>query len=140
MSMMTEHAVKPRTLLPAVCRGLHRSQAPILRIERKSKRRSFACTSCQRKRVKCIGPPPCEACAVSKSECSFEPFTDKRRKLALRVAQRDAENYRRISAYITNILRSGKEEDVKILVKRMQKASSLDFALADLQLLISQKK
>ncbi|KAE8397712.1 hypothetical protein BDV37DRAFT_289169 [Aspergillus pseudonomiae] len=132
---MTDLAVKPRTLLPAVCRGFQRPHAPILRIERKSKRRSFASHV-----WKCSGPPPCEACAVSKSECSFEPFTDKRRKLTLRVAQKDADNYRRISAYIISILRSGKEEDVNILVKRMRKASSLDFALTDLQLLVSQTK
>ena len=50
------------------------------------------------------------------------------------------ESYRDVSMYLISILRSGKEDDVNNLVKEIQKASSLDCALADLQSLISQGK
>ncbi|OGM39138.1 hypothetical protein ABOM_012255 [Aspergillus bombycis] len=137
---MTSPAAQPRTLLPAEYRGPDRRHTPILRVERKSKRRGLACTSCQRKRVKCSGPPPCEACAASKSECSFEPLTDKRRRLTQKAAEKDAEIHRHISMYLIDILRSGNEEDVGNLVREMQAASSRDSAFADLRSIISQEK
>ncbi|KAE8334167.1 hypothetical protein BDV24DRAFT_146301 [Aspergillus arachidicola] len=130
-----------RTLLPAACRSPHKpSPPPVHRVERRSKRRSLACSSCQRKKVKCSGPPPCGACAATNSECCFKPLTDKRRKLTRKAVEKDMESYRHVSMYLISILRSGKEDDVNNLVKEIQKASSLDSALADLQLLISQEK
>ncbi|KAB8213099.1 hypothetical protein BDV33DRAFT_185456 [Aspergillus novoparasiticus] len=140
-SPMTNLTVRPRAILPALSRGPHESPTPNpLSIEGKPKRRSSACTSCQRRRVKCIGPTPCEACVASNPECFFDPSTDKRQRLAQRVAQRDAENYRYISIYLINILRSGKEGELSNLVREMQKASSLDSALADLRLKVSPEK
>lgn len=65
------------------------------------------------------------------------------RKEYLRAAaslEKAMESYRHISMYLISILRSGKEDDVNNLVKEIQKASSLDSALADLQSLISWKK
>lgn len=90
--------------------------------------------------LKCSGPPPCEACAATNSECFFEPLTDKRRRLTRKALEKDMESYRHVSMYLISILRSGKEDAVNNLVKEIQKASSLDSALADLQSLISREK
>ncbi|KAE8320737.1 hypothetical protein BDV39DRAFT_187272 [Aspergillus sergii] len=136
---MTSPAAPLRTLLPAVCRSPHKPPTPVHCVERKSKRRSLACSSCQRKKVKCSGPP-CGACAATNSECCFEPLTDKRRKLTRKAAEKDMESYRHVSMYLISILRSGKDDDVNNLVKEIQKASSLGSALADLQSLISREK
>ncbi|KAE8307060.1 hypothetical protein BDV41DRAFT_556210 [Aspergillus transmontanensis] len=103
---MASPAAPLRTLLPAVCRSPHEPPTPVHRVERRSKRRSLACSSCQRKKVKCSGPPPYGACAATNSD----------------------------------ILRPGKEDDVNNLVKEIQKVSSLDSALGDLQSLISRRK
>ncbi|KAB8253486.1 hypothetical protein BDV32DRAFT_134041 [Aspergillus pseudonomiae] len=130
---MTSPAAPRRILLPAGCRSPHKHPTPVHHVERRPKRRSLACSSCQRKKVKCSGPPPCEACAATKSECFFEPLTDKRRRLTRKAVENDMESYRHVSMYLISILRSGKEDDVYNLVKEVQKASSLDSALTDLQ-------
>ncbi|OJJ78309.1 hypothetical protein ASPBRDRAFT_112742, partial [Aspergillus brasiliensis CBS 101740] len=68
---------------------------------------------------KCSGPPSCESCVVSGRACVFEPYKDRRRKEALRHAERAAEG--------------GAKQDVYNLVKRMKQSSSVDDSLAELQ-------
>ncbi|KAE8311109.1 hypothetical protein BDV41DRAFT_543000 [Aspergillus transmontanensis] len=135
---MTGPAAPLRTLLPAVCRSPHKPPTPVHRVERRSKRRSLGLSIAHI--LKCSGPPPCEACAATNNECFFEPLTDKRRRLTRKAVEKDMESYRHVSMYLISILRSGKEDDVNNLVKEVRKASSLDSALADLQLLISREK
>ncbi|KAE8406752.1 hypothetical protein BDV37DRAFT_242485 [Aspergillus pseudonomiae] len=135
---MAGPAAPLRTILPAVYRSPHKPPIPVHCAERRSKRRSLGLSIAYI--LKCSGPPPCGACAATNSECCFEPLTDKRRKLTRKAAEKDMESYRHVSMYLISILRSGKEDDVNNLVKEVQKASSLDSALADLQSLVSREK
>ncbi|RAH59407.1 hypothetical protein BO85DRAFT_269593 [Aspergillus piperis CBS 112811] len=78
-----------RQLLPKVSLGkVGHTHSPV---HAPSKRRSFACTNCRRKHIKCTGPPSCETCVHSGRTCVFEPSKDRRRKEALRHAEKATE-------------------------------------------------
>ncbi|PYH28313.1 uncharacterized protein BO87DRAFT_402355 [Aspergillus neoniger CBS 115656] len=68
---------------------------------------------------KCTGPPSCETCVYSGRTCVFEPSKDRRRKEALRYAEK--------------IFKSGADQDVRDLVDRMKQSSSINDSLAELQ-------
>lgn len=101
-----------------------------------SKRRSFACINCRRKHIKvifvnwtymnetnwlqCTGPPYCEICVRSGRTCVFEPSKDRRRKGALRHAEKIIEEYRNALMMVIQIFKSGADQDVCDLVDRMK--------------------
>ncbi|OJJ65832.1 hypothetical protein ASPBRDRAFT_49438 [Aspergillus brasiliensis CBS 101740] len=119
----------PRRLLPEVSPGKV-SHSPV---QTSSKRRSFACTNCRRKHIKCTGPPSCETCVHSGRTCVFEPSKDRRRKEALRHAEKATEGYRNALVMVIQTFKSGADQEVRDLVDRMKQSSSVDDSLAELQ-------
>lgn len=97
------------------------------------KKRNMACTSCQNKQIKV----KCQECTASKSECIFYPSKDKRRKVALKTTQNEAQNLRHILMHLVHTLRYGIDEKVEILKEDMEKGSSPDDAIVHLKLLLS---
>ncbi|OQU95667.1 Fungal Zn2-Cys6 binuclear cluster domain-containing protein [Cladophialophora immunda] len=75
---------------------------------------STACGSCKRKRTKCTGGNPCEACARGKHVCIYDASSDQRRKVALRrnveelaSVRQEVEHYKQLLGGIIAIIRAG---------------------------------
>ncbi|BCR99810.1 Zn(II)2Cys6 transcription factor domain-containing protein [Aspergillus luchuensis] len=127
-----------RQLLPKVSLGkVGHSHSPV---HAPSKRRSLACTNCRRKHIKCTGPPSCETCVHSGRACVFEPSKDRRRKEALRHAEKATERYRNALVMVIQTFKSGADQDVRDLVDRMKQSSSVDDSLAELQEMTHREK
>ena len=67
------------------------------------------------------GSPPCQECAASKSECIFDPFQDRRRKVALQTTQNEAHNHQHILIYLVHTLQYGTDE-AKILKEDIKRS------------------
>ena len=80
----------------------------------------------------CTGPPICESCVLSGRTCVFEPYKDRRRKEALRHAERATEGYRNALVMVFQTYKSGADQDVCDMVNRI-KQSLVDDSLAELQ-------
>ena len=85
------------------------------------------------------GSPPCQECAASKSECIFDPFQDRRRKVALQTTQNEAHNHQHILIYLVHTLQYGTDE-AKILKEDIKRSSSPDDAIVYLQLLLFERE
>ncbi|RDH26806.1 hypothetical protein BDQ94DRAFT_164186 [Aspergillus welwitschiae] len=107
-----------RQLLPKASLGkVGHSHSPV---HAPSKRRSFACTNCRRKHIKCTGPPSCETCVHSG-------------RTSLRHAEKATERYRNALVMVIQTFKSGADQDVRDLVDRIKQSSSVDDSLAELQ-------
>ncbi|KAL2782337.1 hypothetical protein BJX66DRAFT_351536 [Aspergillus keveii] len=106
-----------RPLLPATgsCSTEAQDQS-----QRKRKRQTVACTSCQLKRIKCSGASPCDGCAERDSACHYDPRKDKRRKEALKHAQK---TNKALEAIIT-ILHEGNSMDLDKLKAKVKSFAS----------------
>jgi hypothetical protein len=80
-------------------------------------------------KTQCSGSLPCQECIPSNLESVFDPSKDKRRKIALGIAQADAENSRYKLQYLIFILRDGTDEEVGNLRKNIEQTSSHDVTL-----------
>ena len=70
----------------------------------------------------------------------FEPSKDRRRKEALRHAERATEGYRNALVMVIQTFKSGADQDVRDLVDRMKQSSSVDDSLAELQEMTHREK
>ncbi|RAK73373.1 uncharacterized protein BO72DRAFT_451743 [Aspergillus fijiensis CBS 313.89] len=75
-----------KTLAPAYNILSSRSSPPDLP---HIKKRSNACEACKKRKTKCQGTQPCEKCIQAGSQCVFAEELDRRKKLALRQAERE---------------------------------------------------
>ena len=67
--------------------------------------------------MQCHGPPaPCEACLERATECVFKAENDKRRKLARRAKDDEADFHRKLLDGLLHTIRSSQESHVKSLV------------------------
>ncbi|KAL2859766.1 Zn(II)2Cys6 transcription factor domain-containing protein [Aspergillus lucknowensis] len=126
-SLSTVMANRPflQPLLPALvsCPTSVQEQSQL-----KRKRQSVACISCQIKRTKCSGSSPCDECASTESICRYDPSKDKRRKEALKNAQRTDE----ILKAIINILYQGSDDDLQNLKAMVKSFASPEASLEEL--------
>lgn len=98
--------------------------------EPKRSRQSTACTSCQKKRKRCSGSPPCDVCNALGIQCVFDPLKDKRRKLN---AQRAHETVSRL----VNLLQQGSDRDLGLLRESVRLCDSREQAMETLSLFLS---
>ncbi|PYH63680.1 Zn(II)2Cys6 transcription factor domain-containing protein [Aspergillus vadensis CBS 113365] len=99
----------------------------------KEKRQSVACRACRAKRRKCTGAPICQSCVRLKLACDFEPYKDKRRKLALQHVENARQRLEILFELLLTFL--NKEEDETILEWRkcLKDTPSLEMMIADLE-------
>ncbi|KAL4781046.1 hypothetical protein BJX76DRAFT_363902 [Aspergillus varians] len=124
---MASHSTEPflRPLLPATAfRSANVQEAS----QPKRKRQTVACASCQIKRVKCSGSFPCDGCAGTDSVCHYNPRKDKRRKEALKDAQKTKETLKNI----IGILYQGTDRDVDKLKAKVKSCASPEAAMEGL--------
>ncbi|RDH26846.1 hypothetical protein BDQ94DRAFT_154894 [Aspergillus welwitschiae] len=125
---MTEN-VRLRQLRPATeapyTEPIHRGLTP--------NRRNTACTMCRRKRRKCTGTPICLSCMSSRSECIFEPHKDKRRKAALRHAEKNGQKLAILLERLLTFLKIEKDETVLQWKRSLNDILSPDMMIAKLE-------
>ncbi|RAL06796.1 Zn(II)2Cys6 transcription factor domain-containing protein [Aspergillus homomorphus CBS 101889] len=92
-------------------------------------RRSSACLKCRKKRVKCVGSSPCQACAGSGSACIFEPFKDRRRKAALINAEQSNKRYQELLKQLIGTLMFGDDEQISALKEFVRYHASVESCL-----------
>ncbi|KAL2829886.1 hypothetical protein BJY01DRAFT_121743 [Aspergillus pseudoustus] len=98
---------------------------PIVPSKPKRSRQSIACITCQKKRKRCSGSPPCDACEASGTQCVFDPSKDKRRKLNVQQAHETVSR-------LLDILQHGPDEDLCLLRESIRMCDSRQQAMETL--------
>jgi hypothetical protein len=93
------------------------------------KRVSAACSMCKKKRTKCTGRAPCEACLDRKTICTIDSSNDQRSKAYWQKNRDVTEHYKSLLKTFLQILHSGGESNVKGLVNKIQEFVLLEDAM-----------
>ncbi|RDH27072.1 hypothetical protein BDQ94DRAFT_163938 [Aspergillus welwitschiae] len=99
----------------------------------KAKRQSVACRACRAKRIKCTGAPICQSCMMLKLACDFEPYRDKRRKLALQHVENAKQRLEILLELLLAFLSKEKDETILEWKKCLKDTPSLEMMIADLE-------
>ncbi|CEL07711.1 hypothetical protein ASPCAL10866 [Aspergillus calidoustus] len=120
-----------RRLLPAIAQTAAASHVP--HNNTKQQRQSLACSSCQKRRTKCSGSPPCDQCIAANAECIFDARRDRRRKFALKTAEHTKDTLIRL----IDLLRQGTPYDILKLKAHMESCVSDQEAMERLPLFLT---
>ncbi|KAJ5600700.1 C6 transcription factor [Penicillium hetheringtonii] len=97
------------------------------------KRRSVACTECQRRRTKCAFGNPCLECKKHNSLCLFEENSDKRRKTYSKKIEEELKFYRGFLDDLIETIRQSNNDDIDRIVNIVRSES---LSLSEIQLMI----
>ncbi|KAL4882109.1 hypothetical protein BJY04DRAFT_187228 [Aspergillus karnatakaensis] len=90
-----------------------------------TKRTSTACLQCRKKRVKCDGTSPCNACRLSGADCVIDKEGDGRRKIVLKRKIDSLEQDNKLLLRAFNTLRETDEEKALELLRLIRSNVSL---------------
>lgn len=83
-------------------------------------------------KLQCVGLSPCQGCVASKSQCTFEYYKDRRRKIAWERIQNEAQGSLDLKLQLIKLLQYGTDDDVKCLIGNIRQADSFQRAVEHL--------
>jgi hypothetical protein len=91
-----------------------------------TKRASTACNECRRRKIRCDIGSPCGNCIAHAVECVYDTLTDKRRRVAARLAEQESRYYREVLTQLLHTIRTEDEDRVQELIRFIRGGASED--------------
>jgi hypothetical protein len=91
-----------------------------------TKKASTACNECRRRKIRCDIGNPCANCIAHRVQCVYDELTDKRRKVAAKLAEQESQYYRDFLLQLLHTIRTEDEEIVQSLISVIRSGASHD--------------